>query len=97
MSGTERPEPSADTGPTAGKQPSCRALVAVAAPTQWAHHPISGPSPDPTFVTQLLATDEQLGQQGHNLFGARTPDALSVYRIRQRHTTGVGLLTRQII
>ena len=95
MLGTERPEPIADGGPPASKKPACRALVAVAEPTQWTHH-ARGPSPDSTFVTQLLATDEQLGQ-GHNLFGARTPDALSAYRIRQRRVTGVGLLTRQII
>lgn len=70
--------------------------MAVAAPTRWMPHPIQVPSPDSTFVTQLLATDEQLAQT-HNLFGPRTPDALSAYRIRQHHVTGVGLLTRQII
>jgi hypothetical protein len=96
MPGTERPEPTADGGPPAGKESVCRALVAVAEPAQWTHHPIKVPSPDSTFVTQLLATDELLGQ-GHNLFAARTPDAHSAYRIRQHHVTGVGLLTRQII
>ena len=89
-------EPIADIGPPASKQAACRTLVAVAEATQWTHHPIRVPSPDSTFVTQLLATDEQLAQ-AHNVFAARTPDALSAYRIRQRHATGVGLLTRQVI
>lgn len=96
MRGTERPEAIADGRPSAGKKPACRALVALAEPTQWTHHRIRAPSPDSTFVTQLLATDEQLGQ-GHNLIAARTPDALSAYRIHQRRVTAVGLLTRQII
>lgn len=87
MSGAERSKPIADGESPASKQPPCRALVAVAEPTQWRHHPIRVPSPDSTFVTQLLATDEQLAPHA--------PDALSAYR--PRHLTRVGLLTRQII
>jgi hypothetical protein len=77
-------------------RPASRALAPFTEPVRWTHPSTRVPSPDPTFVAQLIASAELFAQAGH-----RSPedaaDALSAYRARQRHAFGTGRLTRQMI
>ncbi len=70
----------------------------LAEPVQWQRSRPTArcPSPDPTFVTQLIANAEPLSQT-HNVLGESAADAQSAYRARQRRLAGAGLLTRQMI
>jgi hypothetical protein len=72
------------------------ALVVLAAPTWWSRPTARHPSPDPTFVAQLIANAEA-PSQCHNHLGEGTADALAAYRARQRRAWGAGRLTRQTI
>ena len=54
------------------------------------------PRPDPTFVTQLIATAEQLPQT-RMLRRASPQDATSAYNEHRRDHRGAGLCTRQTI
>lgn len=75
--------------------PSCVELVALAAPAHQAPK-FSLPRPDSTFVTQLIATAEQLPQT-RNLRRAAPADALSAYRAHERPVRGAGTWTLQIV
>jgi hypothetical protein len=72
------------------------ALVPVVASTQWIPPVQRVPSPDPTFVMQLIANAEQLAER------RRWPrdsaaDAPSAYDARKHRAYRAGLKTRQMI
>ena len=71
------------------------ALVPFVESTQWAPAAQRVPSPDPTFVTQLIANAEQLAER-RRWPRDRTADAFSAYA-PQRRACGAGLKTRQMI
>lgn len=73
--------------------PPCDALVPLAQELTWARK-IMLPRPDPSFVTQLIATAEQVPQT-RNLRRATPADAQSAYSTHPVHETG--RCTRQMI
>ena len=75
--------------------PPSVALVPVE-PSLYRARKFSRPRPDPSFLTQLIATAEQLPQT-RNLRRAAPADASSAYRAGQRSMPDAGLQTRQII
>jgi len=76
-------------------EPPCAALVPVAPSVQWsAKLPL--PRPDPTFVTHLIASAEQVPQT-RRLRRATSADAQSAYEPRRNQHPGVGFRTRQLI
>ena len=75
-------------------EPPCVALVPATQQLRWAPK-LPLPRPDPSFVTQLIATAEQVPQT-RTLRRAAPSDALSAYT--PRHTPcEAGLRTRQVI
>ncbi len=76
-------------------EPPCVALVPLAQELTWARK-MTLPRPDPSFVTQLIATAEQ-APQTRNLRRATPADALSAYSTPQRTVRETGLRTRQMI
>ena len=75
--------------------PPCVALVPLAQELTWARK-MALPRPDPSFVTQLIATAEQVPQT-RNLRRATSADALSAYSTDRHTVREAGLHTRQII
>ena len=75
--------------------PPCVALVPLAQELTWARK-IMLPRPDPSFVTQLIATAEQVPQTC-NLRRATSADALSAYSTPRRIVRATGRCTRQIV
>jgi hypothetical protein len=78
----------------AGAEPASTAVVPLVASTQWAPPAARFPSPDPTFVTQLIASAEQLAER-RRWPRDRAADASSAYA--HPHLYGTGLKTRQTI
>ncbi|WP_245286902.1 hypothetical protein [Bradyrhizobium sp. Tv2a-2] len=81
--------------PAESAKPASTAIVPVVDAAQWVPPAPRFPSPDPTFVTQLIANAEQLAER------RRWPrdsaaDARSAYTPPRRNT-GAGLKTRQMI
>ena len=76
-------------------EPPCVALVPTAQELTWAHK-MTLPRPDPSFVTQLIATAEQVPQT-RNLRRAAPADALSAYNAPRPTVSAAGLCTRQVI
>jgi hypothetical protein len=76
-------------------EPTCVALVPVAQELTWARK-MPLPRPDPSFVTQLIATAEQVPQT-RTLRRASTADALSAYDTHRDHVREAGLCTRQVV
>ena len=73
----------------------CTALVPVAPSMQWsAKLPL--PRPDPTFVTHLIASAEQV-PQARRLRRATSADAQLAYAARPNPRPRIGLRTRQLI
>jgi hypothetical protein len=91
-----RPEATADDDLSDHEPTSSTALVQLAEPAQWSRPMRRGPSPDPTFVAQLIADAEQFGLTRSRLRESAA-DALSAYRARQRRPSDAGLLTRQTV
>jgi hypothetical protein len=81
--------------PAEGAKLASTALVPFVDATQWAPPAPRYPSPDPTFVTQLIANAELLAER-RRWPRDNAADALSAYA-RQRRTSGAGLTTTQII
>jgi hypothetical protein len=73
-------------------EPPCMALVPPAQELTWARK-MPLPRPDPSFITQLIATAEQVPQT-RTLRRAAPADALSAYR---RAGGAAGKRTRQVI
>ena len=95
MLGTDRPAEFVEEGPAEEAGPACTALVPIAEPVRWSNRLPRRSLPDPTFVTQLIATSEDF-PQARNLRRAEVNDALEAYRPApglQR----AGLRTRQSI
>jgi hypothetical protein len=80
--------------PETSATPAATALVPVVA-TQWVPPAEHVPSPDPTFVTQLIADAERLADR-RRWPRDRAADALSAYDAHQP-VFGAGLKTRQMI
>ncbi len=76
-------------------EPPCVALIPLAQEVQWVRK-LPLPRPDPSFVTQLIATAEQVPQT-RTLRRATSADALSAYSTPGRIVHETGLCTRQII
>lgn len=76
-------------------QPPCVALVPLAQEAHWVRK-MALPRPDPSFVTQLIATAEQVPQT-RTLRRAASADALSAYNTPGRIVQETGLCTRQVI
>jgi hypothetical protein len=79
--------------PEESAKPASKALVPVAQSGQWEPPTPGLPSPDPTFVTQLIANAEQLADQ-RRWPRDRAADAFSAYA---RRAHGAGSKTRQMI
>jgi hypothetical protein len=76
-------------------KPACVALVPLAPSVQCLHkQPL--PRPDPTFVTHLIASAEQV-PQARSLRRATSEDAQLAYAPKRHQRPGVGFRTRQII
>jgi hypothetical protein len=85
-----------ESAEVADAEPACVALVPVTPPLHWTS---AGPClsrPDPCFVTQLIATAEQVPQT-RTLRRATPADAQTAYTASQHPTLGAGARTRQII
>jgi len=76
--------------------PACVALVPVIPSTQWSHGPGLRWSPNSIFVTQLIATAEQVPQT-RSLRRATLADAQTAYQASQGPVRGPASRTRQII
>jgi hypothetical protein len=76
-------------------EPPCVALVPLAPELTWARK-MPLPRPNPSFVTQLIATSEQVPQT-RNLRRATPADALSAYTTHPHAASEAGLRTRQVI
>ena len=76
-------------------EPPCVALVPLARELTWAPK-LPLPRPDPSFVTQLIATAEQ-EPQTRVLRRASPADALSAYNTHPHAAGETGLRTRQMI
>jgi hypothetical protein len=96
MSDLGRPEETTGDGVLAAAKPPCVALVPIVQSAQWslAHIPLN--RPDPTFVTHLIATAEQVPQT-RSLRRGTPADAQTAYGASLHHTVGAGIRTRQII
>jgi hypothetical protein len=75
--------------------PRSAALVPLT-PTLHSARKFSLPRPDPSFITQLIATAEQLPQT-RSLRRAAPADAMSAYRAGERSVAAAGPRTRQVI
>jgi hypothetical protein len=75
--------------------PPCVALVPLAQELTWARK-MALPRPDPSFVTQLIATAEHMPQT-RMLRRAAPADALSAYNTHRPALGEAGLRTRQVI
>jgi len=76
-------------------EPACVALVPVTPSVQYLPK-LSLPRPDPTFLTHLIASAEQV-PQARSLRRATSEDAQLAYAPRRHQRPGVGFRTRQII
>jgi hypothetical protein len=76
-------------------EPPCVALVPTAQELRWAPK-LPLPRPDPSFVTQLIATAEQ-APQTRNRRRTAPADALSAYNTHRPAAHEAGLRTRQVI
>jgi hypothetical protein len=74
---------------------ACVALVPLTPSVQYASK-LPLPRPDPTFVTHLIASAEQV-PQARSLRRAASADAHLAYAARPRRRPDVGFRTRQII
>jgi hypothetical protein len=95
MSANDQPEQTADDG-VDDARPSCVALVPVSEPVRYAR-PLGRLSlPDPTFLTHLIATVEQVPQT-RQFRRAAQADALSAYRAHRSRVPETGFRTQQLI
>ena len=95
MLGIDGPEQTADDGVIDAK-PACVALVPMSAPVRRSGPLVRLSRPDPSFVTHLIATVEQVPQTRLHRRAAQV-DALSAYHAHQAHAPETGFRTRQVI
>ena len=79
MSANERKETAADGSAANMEKPASRALVPLTAPVQRSRGPRRRCSPDPFFVTHLIATRDD-APQTRSLHRATPADAQTAYR-----------------
>jgi hypothetical protein len=91
----DRTEQTADDGAPMDAKPACTALVPLVQAAQWSPSHRS-PQANSNFVTQLIATVEQVPQT-RSLRRATAFDALNAYRTNQHRVGGAGIRARQII
>jgi hypothetical protein len=89
MSGSDRPESALNDGPGT-------ALMPLAAFAQRSHDPRRRWSPNPVFVTHLIATAEQVAQT-RRVRRASFADAQAAYRASQGPLRDAGTRTRQVV
>jgi hypothetical protein len=88
-------EQTAGDGALVDAEPACTALVPLVQAAQWSSsHQL--PQTNSNFVTQLIATVEQVPQT-RGLRLATAFDALTAYRTNQHRVEGGGIRPRQII
>ena len=75
-------------------EPAGAELVPVTQSVHWSPRP--APRPDPTFVTQLIATADR-APQTRSLRRASLADAQTAYSASQIRRSGTGFRTRQTI
>ena len=92
---TARPLQLTCSRPDASVAPDSTAVTVVAS-EQWVPPAEALPSPDPIFVTQLIADAERLADR-RRWPRDRAADALSAYGAQQHHASGAGLKTKQVI
>jgi hypothetical protein len=95
MLGTDQDEQTIEAGSAEEVRPACTALVPLAEPVRRSNALPRRSLPDPTFVTQLIATSEHY-PQARSLRRASLNDALLAYRPVEK-MAGAGLRTRQTI
>jgi hypothetical protein len=83
MLGTGRPEQTIEPGSAEDAKPACTALVPLAEPVRWPNRRPRRSLPNPSFVTQLIATSEHF-PQARSLRRADMTDALLAYRLVAR-------------
>jgi hypothetical protein len=104
MSGTGRPEQTADDGVILDTEPAldalkpaCMALVPMVTSAQWSQIPSHLLSrSNSTFVTHLIATAEHVPQTC-SVRRATAADAQTAYSANQHRVQGAGMRARQII
>lgn len=96
LSDIGRPEEMASDGRVAEAAPPCVALVPLVQSAQWSRAHILLPRPDPTFVTQLIATAEQMPQT-RSLRRGTPADAQTAYGASRRNSPVPGIRARQVI
>jgi hypothetical protein len=92
---TDRQEQTMDNDVTEAK-PACVALVPMEEPARPSSTRRRLSRPDPTFVTHLIATAEQVPQTRMHRRAAQA-EAFSAYRARQASAPAIGVRARQII
>jgi len=93
MSGVSKQE--IEDGVFEDVESACAALVPLTPSVQFLPK-LPLPRPDPTFVTHLIASAEQV-PQARRLRRATSADARSAYEPRRNQHPGVGFRTRQVI
>jgi hypothetical protein len=94
MLDTERSEDILD-GEILDDLPACVALVPVTQTVHWTRKSTAA-RPDPTFLTQLIATAEQ-APQTRSLRRASIEDAQTAYGVHPRERRSVARRTRQVV
>lgn len=95
MLDTERSEDILDGEILDTDAPACVELVPVTQSVHWSPKRAMAP-PDPTFVTHLIATADQVPQT-RSLRRASPADAQTAYGASQIRRYGVGFRTRQVV
>ena len=96
MLGTSQSERAVEDGVVLDEKPACVALVPVIPSAQWSPSHGQRSPPSSIFVTQLIATAEQVPPT-RGLPRATLADARTAYSAKQSPIHGAGRRTRQII
>jgi hypothetical protein len=96
MLSTSPSEPAVEDGVFLDEKPACVALVPVTSSAEWSPSHIQRSLPSSIFVTQLIATAEQVPQT-RGLRRATAADAQTAYRANQKPFYSLGGRTRQTI
>jgi hypothetical protein len=96
MLSTNPSEQAVEDGVFLDAEPACVALVPVTSSAEWSPSHIQRSLPSSIFVTQLIATAEQVPQT-RGLRRATAADAQTAYRATQKPVQRAGSRTWQII
>jgi hypothetical protein len=96
MLSTDQPEQTGDDGVLPDAKPACMALVPMVQSAQWSEIPSQLSRPNSMFVTQLIATAEQVPQT-RSLRRATPLDAYTAYSANPHGAQGTGIRARQIV